>query len=60
MQGIRRLWSGLPSTWRGPQSLLSKVVLEERGGKVIFHTKYNPYFKENLKLFAVTDFIASL
>jgi hypothetical protein len=43
-----------------PPISLSKVVLEERGGKVIFHTKYNPYFKENLKLFAVTDFIAEL
>jgi hypothetical protein len=43
-----------------PPISLSKVVLEERGGKVLFHTKYNPYFKENLKLFAVTDFIAEL
>ena len=40
-----------------PPISLSKVVLEERGGKVLFHTRYNPYFKENLKLFAVTDFI---
>jgi hypothetical protein len=43
-----------------PPIALSKVVLEERGGKVLFHTKYNPYFGENLKLFAVTDFIAEL
>ena len=43
-----------------PPISLSKVVLEEHGGKVIFHTKYNPYFKENLKLFALTDFIAEL
>ena len=43
-----------------PPIAVSKVVLEERGGKVIFHTKYNPYFRENLKLFAVTDFIAEL
>ena len=35
-------------------------MLEERGGKVIFHTRYNPYFKDNLKFFAVTDFIAEL
>ena len=26
----------------------------------MFHTTYNPYFGENLKLFAVTDFIAEL
>jgi hypothetical protein len=25
-----------------PPISLSKVVLEERGGKVLFHTKYNP------------------
>ena len=43
-----------------PSISLSKVVLEERGGKVLFHTRYNPYFKENLKLFAVTDFIAEI
>jgi hypothetical protein len=43
-----------------PPIALTKVVLEERGGKVLFRTKYNPYFKENLKLFAVTDFIAEL
>jgi hypothetical protein len=43
-----------------PPIALSKVVLEERSGKVLFHAKYNPYFKENLKLFAVTDFIAEL
>ena len=43
-----------------PPIALSKVVLEEQGGKVLFHTRYNPYFGENLKLFAVTDFIAEL
>ena len=41
-----------------PPIALSKVVLEEWDGKVLFHTRYNPYFKENLNLFAVTDFIA--
>ena len=43
-----------------PPIALSKVVLEEQGGKVLFHTRYNPYFKEDLKLVAVTDFIAEL
>jgi len=43
-----------------PPISLSKVVLEERGGRMLFHTRYNPCFSENLKLFAVSDFIAEL
>ena len=43
-----------------PPISLAKVTLEEQGGKVLFHTTYNPYFGDNLKLFAVTDFIAEL
>jgi len=43
-----------------PPISLAKVTLEEQGAKVLFHTTYNPYFGENLKLFAVTDFIAEL
>ena len=30
------------------------------GGKVLFHTSYNEYFRENLKLFDAVDFIALL
>jgi hypothetical protein len=60
MPAIRRRWSGSRSIWPGLRSPHSKVVLEEQGGKVLFHTRYNPYFKKNLKLFAVTDFIAEL
>ena len=43
-----------------PPISLAKVTLEEQGAKVLFHTRYNPYFGESLKLFAVTDFIAEL
>ena len=43
-----------------PPISLSKVTLEEQGAYVLFHTKYNPYFQQSLKLFAVTDFIAEL
>ena len=43
-----------------PPISLGKVTLEEQDGKVLFHTSFNPYFGENLKLFAVTDFIAEL
>ena len=43
-----------------PPISLSKVTLEEQGANVLFHTKYNPYFQQSLKLFAVTDFIAEL
>jgi hypothetical protein len=41
-----------------PPISLAKVTLEEQGAKVLFHTTYNPYFGESLKLFAVTDYIA--
>jgi hypothetical protein len=43
-----------------PPISLSKVTLEEQGPNVLFHTRYNPYFRQSLKLFAVTDFIAEL
>ncbi|MBW8003882.1 MAG: hypothetical protein FVQ80_18115 [Planctomycetes bacterium] len=36
------------------------ITLESFHGKVLFHTSYNEYFRENLKLFDVTDFIALL
>ena len=39
-----------------PPISLSKVVFEERSGKVLFHTGDNPYFGENFRL--VADFIA--
>lgn len=37
-----------------------KLILEEQGGKVLFHTAFNPCFGESLKLLAFTDFIAEL
>ena len=45
---------------RGPDVSLAKVTLEEQGGKVLFHTSFNPYFGETLKQFALTDFITEL
>ena len=39
---------------------LSKIVYEPVKGKVLFHTKYNKYFKENLKVFSADDFISEL
>ena len=39
---------------------LNKIVYEPVKGKVLFHTKYNSYFKENLKVFDAEDFIAEL
>jgi len=39
---------------------LKKIIYEPFKGKVIFHTKYNAYFKENTKLFDAADFIAEL
>jgi len=39
-----------------PPISLSKVTLEEQGASVLFHTN----FRQSLKLFAITDFIAEL
>jgi len=36
------------------------VSFESFHGKVLFHTSFNEYFKENLKLFDAADFIALL
>ena len=36
------------------------MSFESFHGKVLFHTSYNQYFKENLKLFDSADFIALL
>jgi transposase len=43
-----------------PPISLKKVSFESFHGKVLFHTHYNDYFKENLKLFDASDFIALL
>ena len=39
---------------------LDKIVYEPVKGNVLFHTKYNQYFKENLKVFKAEEFIAQL
>lgn len=39
---------------------LKKIIYESFKGKVIFKTKYNSYFKENLKVYDPIDFIALL
>ena len=44
---------------RHPVSL-KKITYVKDKDKVFYKTKYNEYFKENLKLFAATDFIAEL
>ncbi len=43
-----------------PPISLKKVSFESFSGKVLFHTSFNEYFKENLKLFDASDFIALL
>jgi hypothetical protein len=44
---------------RHPVSL-QKITYDRDKKKVLYHTKYNDYFKENVKLFTATDFIADL
>ena len=39
---------------------IKKILYEPTKGRVIYHTKYNDYFKENVKIFEATDFIAEL
>jgi hypothetical protein len=39
---------------------LQKLHYEPYKGKVIFKTKYNSYFKENVKVFKAEDFLAEL
>ncbi len=42
---------------RHPVSL-QKILYARSNGTVIYKTKYNEYFKENVKLFSAADFIA--
>ena len=44
---------------RGPLSL-QKLTYDQPGGKVLYHTDYNPYFKQNTSLWNAPDFIAQL
>ena len=44
---------------RAPLSL-QKLTYDRSGGKVLYHTAYNPYFKQNTSLWGAPDFIAHL
>jgi hypothetical protein len=44
---------------RAPLSL-QKLTYDRSGGKVLYHTSYNPYFKQNASLWSAPDFIAHL
>ncbi len=39
---------------------LQKFSYDRAGSKVLYHTDYNPYFKQNTTLWDATDFIAAL
>jgi len=43
-----------------PPLSLKKIRYEPFKGKVLFHTKYSQYFKENVHLFDALDFVAEL
>lgn len=43
-----------------PPLPLKKIRLEQLKGKVLFHTRYSDYFKENVYLFDSLDFPAAL
>ena len=44
---------------RAPLSL-QKLTYDRVGGKVLYHTSYNPYLKQNTSLWDAADFIAAL
>ena len=44
---------------RAPLSL-QKLTYDKPDGKVLYHTAYNPYFKQNTSLWSAPDFIAQL
>lgn len=44
---------------RAPLSL-RKITYDQAGGKVLHHTSYNPYIKQNTSLWSAPDFIAAL
>ncbi len=44
---------------RAPVSL-QKLTYDRLGGRVLYHTAYNPYFKQNTSLWNAADFIAQL
>jgi hypothetical protein len=44
---------------RAPLSL-QKLTYDRAGGKVRYHTSFNPYFKQNTSLWSAPDFIAHL
>jgi hypothetical protein len=43
-----------------PPSSLKKIRYEPFKGRVLFHTTYSEYFKENLHMFDALDFLAEL
>ena len=43
-----------------PPISLKKINYEPFKGRVLFHTHYNEYFKENLHMFEAADFLAEL
>ena len=46
-------------TARAPLSL-QQLTYDRAGGKVLYHTSCNPYFKQNTNLWSAPDFIAHL
>jgi hypothetical protein len=44
---------------RAPLSL-QKLTDDCSGGKVLYHTSYNPYFKQNTSMWSASDFMAHL
>lgn len=43
-----------------PSDCLKKILYAHSNGTTVYETKYNEYWKENIKLFKVTDCIAEL
>ena len=49
-----------PSTSHGLPLSHQKLTYDRSGGKILHHTSYNPYSKQNTSLWSAPDFIAHL
>ena len=54
------LWLNTSRAPRSPRKRWKKIRYESFKGRVLFHTTYSDYFKENVHLFDALDFLAEL
>ena len=60
IQAFSDLWLNTFRVLRSPRKRWKKIRYEPFKGRVLFHTTYSDYFKENVHLFDPLDFLAEL